>query len=172
MLFISLVRGLQEAPEETVFVPATSDLINLDAEDAVDVHDRNLQSTCRTCNKAYLYDFDCGIATPFKNPVLHRNFLWQVEGYCMYSCCTDVMNDPNCCTATCAQTCTGAYIINGDCKAGYARKKGQWGSFEIGPNGPHGYRVAKNRIYTNPRCYHGCCSNTIDGSDGVCCVKI
>lgn len=178
MLFIGLVQAFEDGAsnfiedevsnviEEGTEAFSTSTWLDLHSEDVVDLSDRNLGS-CRVCKKKYLGNVNCGHR--YKNPEMHRDYVWS-SGECLYSCCTNIWEDPKCCTSKCDFTCNGKYVLNGDCKKGYKRAtKERWGSFEIGPHGPYGYRVATKRFYKNPRCYHGCCSDDLDGTG--CCVK-
>jgi hypothetical protein len=123
-------------------------------------------STCRTCKKKYLYKTDC--EPKYQNPAMHRNY--KTKDGCEYTCCTDVEDDPACCRFPCDKKCEGEYVLNGSCKKGYKAVRKQWGSFEIGPDGPTGYREAKGKkfYFKNARCYWGCCSNDIAGTG--CCV--
>jgi hypothetical protein len=71
----------------------------------------------------------------------------------------------------CRKTCDKEWVVYGKCKSGYKKVPSRWGSFEIGPDGPTGYRddSGKAEYYTTSRCYGGCCTNSRSGAG--CCVK-
>lgn len=177
-VLIGGVLGLAQASSENGFVMAVDDEEN----DIVDttpvwanakVEDGNLRDlssgSCRTCNKKYVGITDGFCPPEYQNPAMHRNF--KTTKGCQYACCTNIKNDPKCCTKTCDFQCNGEYVVNGHCAKGFEPVRKRWGSFEIGPHGPTGYRKTKTKqfFFKKARCYHGCCSNDLAGTD--CCVK-
>lgn len=183
IVFISGVLGLDEASETGLSIAADEETMNeIDIEDTtpfwVDMNslsnsdhgtnDRNLGS-CRTCRKKYLYFSAC--EPEYQNPEMHRNY--KTPSGCQYTCCTDIKNDPGCCRLNCDKQCAGSYVLNNGCRKGYKKNMEYWGSFEIGPDGPIGYRKTPTmeHFHYEPRCYHGCCADTTVMDDTSCCSK-